>query len=167
MGAGATPGAGGKGGQRSLDFNLNLVPFIDLLSCTISFLLITAVWTSLARIDINQKTPGSGAEEPETPPEPKPQVMVAVDPDRCTLIDVAPSGERIETVVGKTASGDYNAEELTEKLKRVKQKYPEHNEIQILSTDGVRYENLVKTMDAALSAQFPDIAMRDGTVAAN
>ena len=30
---------------KPLDAAINLVPFIDLLSCCISFLLITAVWT--------------------------------------------------------------------------------------------------------------------------
>lgn len=33
----------GKGGRKSLDAAINLVPFIDLLSCCLAFLLITAV----------------------------------------------------------------------------------------------------------------------------
>ena len=41
---------GGKGGRKPLDAQLNLVPFIDLLSCCISFLLITAVWVTNSRI---------------------------------------------------------------------------------------------------------------------
>ena len=35
---------GGKGGRRSLDTEINMIPMIDLLMVTISFLLITAVW---------------------------------------------------------------------------------------------------------------------------
>src|SRR6202158_6485577 len=42
----------GKGGKKALAAELNLVPFIDLLSCCISFLLITAVWTQISGLQI-------------------------------------------------------------------------------------------------------------------
>src|SRR5260370_22951149 len=42
----------GKGGKKALDVEFNLVPFIDLLSCCISFLLITAVWTQIAGLQV-------------------------------------------------------------------------------------------------------------------
>lgn len=62
MGGGGPVGGGGK---RSLDFELNLVPFIDLLSCCISFLLITAAWNQLSRIPTNQKADPPGASRPD------------------------------------------------------------------------------------------------------
>src|SRR5256885_11148397 len=42
----------GRGGKKPQDAELNLVPFIDLLSCCISFLLITAVWTQIAGLQV-------------------------------------------------------------------------------------------------------------------
>src|SRR3954469_17681911 len=51
--AGASPQEHtGKGGKKPLDAELSLVPFIDLLSCCISFLLITAVWTQIAGLQV-------------------------------------------------------------------------------------------------------------------
>src|SRR5947209_3146251 len=50
--AGATPQPSAKGGKKALDAELNLVPFIDLLSCCISFLLITAVWTQISGLQV-------------------------------------------------------------------------------------------------------------------
>src|SRR5260221_10588076 len=51
--AGASPQEHtGKGGKKPLDAELNLVPFIDLLSCCIAFLLITAVWTQIAGLQV-------------------------------------------------------------------------------------------------------------------
>src|SRR5919205_204886 len=50
--AGAAPHQPTKGGKKALDAELNLVPFIDLLSCCISFLLITAVWTQIAGLQV-------------------------------------------------------------------------------------------------------------------
>src|SRR5512133_58559 len=48
---------GGRGDRnRPLSAELNLVPYIDLLTCMVAFLLITAVWTQLARLDVAPKT---------------------------------------------------------------------------------------------------------------
>ena len=49
---------GGGGGRRSLDSEINMIPFIDLLMVTISFLLITAVWSHMARINADAQVPG-------------------------------------------------------------------------------------------------------------
>jgi len=57
-----------KGGRkRSLDAELNLVPFIDLLSMCICFLLMTAVWVQTGGIDVKQSHGTSVA----TPKDPK------------------------------------------------------------------------------------------------
>jgi len=41
--AGVNVDTGGKGGRRSVDSEINMIPMIDLLVCAIAFLLITAV----------------------------------------------------------------------------------------------------------------------------
>lgn len=56
--------SGGKGGRRTLDTEINMIPMIDLLMVTVSFLLITAVWTQSSRIDANANVPGPATEEP-------------------------------------------------------------------------------------------------------
>src|SRR3984893_16050976 len=83
--AGASPQEHtGKGGKKALDAELNLVPFIDLLSCCISFLLITAVWTQLARMDVTQKGAGAaGASSDEQKQEV--QLTLYVDKDGYTF----------------------------------------------------------------------------------
>ena len=54
---------GGKGKRRSLDSEINMIPFIDLLMVTISFLLITAVWTHMSRLDATARVPGPPSDE--------------------------------------------------------------------------------------------------------
>jgi biopolymer transport protein ExbD len=49
---------GSAGTRRSLDSEINMIPMIDLLMVTISFLLITAVWTHMARISTDAQVPG-------------------------------------------------------------------------------------------------------------
>src|ERR1700712_4788523 len=58
MGGVDVGGGGGKGGRKSLDSEINMIPMIDLLMVTISFLLITAVWTHMARINADAQVPG-------------------------------------------------------------------------------------------------------------
>jgi len=55
---GVDVGGGGGGGRKKLDSEINMIPMIDLLMVTISFLLITAVWTHMARINADAQVPG-------------------------------------------------------------------------------------------------------------
>ena len=58
---------GGGGKRRSLDSDVNMIPFIDLLLVTIAFLLITAVWSQMARLNADAQVPGPP--RPDTPEE--------------------------------------------------------------------------------------------------
>src|ERR1700689_1605956 len=51
-------GTGGGGKRKGVDSEINMIPMIDLLMVTISFLLITAVWTHMARINADAQVPG-------------------------------------------------------------------------------------------------------------
>ncbi len=46
-------------GGRKMNFELNLVPFIDLLSVQITFLLATAVWVEIASLPVDQEAGGA------------------------------------------------------------------------------------------------------------
>lgn len=46
------------GERRSVDSELNMVPMIDLLMCCISFLMLTAVWTTWGRLSADAQVPG-------------------------------------------------------------------------------------------------------------
>lgn len=54
--------SGSKNGKREINAELNLTPFIDLLSTCICFLLLSAVWVEVGSIDIKQSH-GSSAPE--------------------------------------------------------------------------------------------------------
>ena len=47
-------GGGERNGRRSLNMEVNLVPFIDLLSACICFLLVCAVWIQMQSLPIKQ-----------------------------------------------------------------------------------------------------------------
>lgn len=41
-------------GKKELNFELDLLPFISMLSCCICFLMLTAVWTSIGSVNVDQ-----------------------------------------------------------------------------------------------------------------
>jgi biopolymer transport protein ExbD len=83
---GVDVGGGGKG-KRAMNSEINMVPFIDLLMVTISFLLITAVWTHMARINADAQVPGPPRETEPVQQEPEKQLHIEMrSPDKFVLI---------------------------------------------------------------------------------
>jgi biopolymer transport protein ExbD len=41
---------GADDGKKSVNVDVNIVPFIDLMSCLIAFLLVAAVWVNIAQL---------------------------------------------------------------------------------------------------------------------
>ena len=76
---GVDVGGGGGGKRKSLDSEINMIPMIDLLMVTISFLLITAVWTHMSRINADAQVPGPprpDVEQEKVEPEKQLHVMM-------------------------------------------------------------------------------------------
>ena len=94
--AGVDVGGGGGKGKRALDSEINMIPMIDLLMVTISFLLITAVWTNMARINADAQVPG--------PPRPDEEVEKQ-EPEKQLHVEMrgrtssSSSGSRRATVI--------------------------------------------------------------------
>lgn len=127
-------------GRRALDATLNLVPFIDLLSCCIAFLLITAVWTTLARVDVTQAGGASCVNE-DGPPAPSWTLYVARDgwtlraPDGAALMATRAT---LATLLRAHAVAD---------------------PLVVRAADGVAYATVVDALDRARSAGIRVISL--------
>lgn len=154
---GAAPTPTGSGGRKPLDAMLNLVPFIDLLSCCLAFLLMTAVWNTIARMNVAQKGMGQAGMEDKPPDTPTVNLTLFIDKDGFTF--AKSTGE--STPIPMKTAGEYDFGKLGEILKEAKTAYPEKNDITIKSDDSVLYDNVVQTMDLVLSSKFPEIALTD------
>ena len=49
----------GHEGRRALDHQIPLIPFIDCLLCLVAFLLVTAVWSQMSRLQAHAQVPGT------------------------------------------------------------------------------------------------------------
>jgi biopolymer transport protein ExbD len=155
MGGASLP-EGGKA-KRSLDATLNVVPAIDLLACCISFLLFTAVWTQVSRLQV---APIGTGEPAETQPQKTLTVTVTVGQRGYVLATSA--GVQLEIpVTGKGADGavQYDVKTLTERLKKLKSEFPDQSAVTVAADDAVLYADLVHTIDACIGAGLANVAV--------
>ena len=144
-----------SGKRTSTVVELNLVPFIDLMSVCIIFLLITAVWTQVSMIQLGSSIYSKKTEDKPIIPPPFAEVVLRVD--------VLPEGFRL--VIGKdrflipTLGENYDKESLLRKLKQVKERYPEKVDGVTSVRDDVKYKHLVEAMDSLIEAGFDQVSI--------
>jgi biopolymer transport protein ExbD len=149
-----------SGTGRRKNFEPNLVPFIDLMSVLITFLLITAVWTQVSMIQIGTSVYGKKDESQPSPPPLRPRVEVVLK------LEIEATGYKL--VVGKEIfkipliNGTFDDAKLVAQLERVKQLYPEKTDGALAMEETLPYERLIKGMDAFLAAGFTQISVLTG-----
>jgi biopolymer transport protein ExbD len=141
---------GNKGGKRSLTAELNLVPYIDLLTCMVAFLLITAVWTQLAQLKTSQH---DGKSDDADHPPPMAKIAVVVGQDGINLV----VNQEREILPDKNGQPDWSL--LSTLLKKAKGQFPDKDDVQIASEDSVLFERLTEVMDTTIAAGFPSVSL--------
>ncbi|MGC4086553.1 MAG: biopolymer transporter ExbD [Polyangiaceae bacterium] len=113
---------GGGHGKRSTNHEIPLIPFIDFLLCLVAFLLVTAVWSQMARLNADARVPGPPKDEPPEEQKKEKQLHVEMRGDPkfqliwkegntvVNTIDV----EKKQVPVGDR--GDYQYPELAKKI---------------------------------------------------
>ena len=153
--AGSPEGGDGAGHERrkAVDADLNLVPYIDLLTCMVAFLLITAVWSHLARLEVKQR----GQTEDESEIEPPTKLEIVVHRDGFTLI-----ADRDQKPLPKRPDGDaLDYERLGVELRAFKGLHPDKPDVEVASEDEIAFDTIIRTMDVALASGFPDVSLVD------
>ncbi len=145
-------GSGG-GKKRALDAALNLVPFIDLMAVTIVFLIMTAVWTQLGRLQVG--LPGHDMVERTTPQLP-PVALVIGARDFTLLVGRLPAATFARV---RDAQGRLAVDELARQLVSVKSQLPEQAAITLKVHDELVYDDLVRVIDACVGSEFPSVTV--------
>jgi len=143
----------GKGGKKPLDAELNLVPFIDLLSCCICFLLITAVWTQISGLQVAS----SGGPPDQQKQETTIDVKLLLT-EKGYSLTMAGAQIDIPKVNGRDGPS-FDRKTLDEKLKTLKASLPDQNAITVQPEDAVAYSDLVETVDTCLGQQLRNVTV--------
>lgn len=161
MGGGAMPetGGGGKKKKKALDAAINVVPAIDLLSCCITFLLYTAVWTQISRLQVQQL--GTGAPEPEQVEQQKSLIVTLAMSERGFNLSTSAGTSFEIPSLGRTAEGapQFDLKALGERLKQLKNDYPDQSAITVQAEDTVSYGDLVQAIDQCLAVGLVSVAV--------
>jgi biopolymer transport protein TolR len=133
----------GKGRGKGLNFELNLVPFIDLLSVNIVFLIPTAVWTQNFTMQVDQAIQDPNAPPPPPDPNPPPPPMtVHIRADGVWAGRKVEEGKNYPKIEDKY---DWNA--LATDLATDRSTYPAEEQVIIVTDDGVEYEHMIAALD--------------------
>lgn len=157
---GAAVGTGEKG---SVNVELNVVPFIDLMSCLTAFLLVTAVWVNIAQINIQPKGKTRDQQNVQQDNE-NPILSVLVQSDR---IWIGVSRVNDFQDIPKLATGEHNWEQYEATLKQHKASafFADRTDIEIAaeSTEAakVKYQDIIYAMDIAVRVKFIDVGLSD------
>ena len=159
-----------RGGRRNVDTaELNITAFMNLMVILVPFLLITAVFSRLAILELN--LPGSST-EPAKPQELVFQLEVIVREGRIEV------GDRNVGALGIYPNTDdgYDYEALSAKLSAIKKSYPDKTDASILLESNIAYDTLVQVMDRVRIEErvegqrilrddlFPDISIGDAPI---
>jgi biopolymer transport protein ExbD len=142
----------GGGGRRSVNAELNLVPYIDLLSTLICFLLITAVWGQIDAMSTNAQSPSDQAAN--TPPD-----LNRVDLSVNLLTDRLEAQAGVSKVTIMHLSGQPDYISLTRVLEEWKNRWPQRKDVTLHSDGQAPYKFLIGLMDTLTEAQFEDVGV--------
>ena len=108
--------------RRQTNRELPLVPFIDFLLCLVAFLLVTAVWTQMARINANAKVPGPPRDDEPDEIKPEKELHVEMRGDRKFQLVWKEGATVVNTIdvekkqVDVGSEGDFRYPALAEKV---------------------------------------------------
>lgn len=155
MAGGMDLGGGGKGGKKPLDTTINLVPFIDLMAVTIVFLIMTAVWTQLGRLQVSQSGQSAQEEQPQENKPPPPSLLITEKELKLSV-----GGLQYDPIpITRSDKGVIDLKKLVENLGKVKAEQPDQATITLQTEDNVLYDDLVRIIDTCIGAQFPSVSV--------
>lgn len=159
MAGGMDMGTSSKGGKKPLDAMINLVPFIDLMAVTIVFLIMTAVWTQLGRLQVSNS--GQSASESEPPPTTlQPITLLITEKD----LKITVGSSALDPLpITRDTKGNIEIEKLMIKLRELHNQQPDQAAITLSTEDNVKYQDLVRLIDTVVkdgaNPLFPSVSV--------
>ena len=131
---------------RHMNFELNLVPMIDILSVSISFLLITTVFLQLGTLNVKQGMGDAGAETAKNPPS----AFIKVENDghiTFTLKDLPQGSQAVREFSIQGIGGRVDSDRALQYIEFLKNKYPEVQTASLLPGAQAKYQDLIMLID--------------------
>lgn len=142
--------------KKELNFEINILPILDILSVLICFLLLTAVWIQLAAIDVKQAVGDNSSNGDKNPPS----VWATVATDgsvQISLRDVKSKLPREMRVPRSRAGIDWTR--VTAAFQNIKTEIPDLRTGIVRAQARTDYGDVVQMMDELRRVQITDIGL--------
>lgn len=143
-----------KGGKKGLNVDLNLVPFIDLMSVCVTFLLMTAVWNTTGRITVDQSVQKPQKQQEQKEPPKRLTILIDKNGYAVKFADLRP--EQLPMIRGK-----YDTEGLKKKLGDLK--VPKDQKVVVAPEDAIAYQDMIEAMDTCMGLGLANVVVADAT----
>ncbi len=142
--------------KKELNFELNILPILDILSVLICFLLLTAVWVQVGTIDTKQAIGDNTATAGKNPPS----IWVTVANDGVVTLSLRdlPKAQSLESQIPRTTTG-VNWESLNTKLQTLRNQWPDLKTGIVQPSSQTPYKDVIRLMDQLKQFKFEGVGL--------
>jgi biopolymer transport protein ExbD len=142
--------------KEDLNFEINILPILDILSVLICFLLLTAVWVQLGTIDTKQAIGDNAATAGKNPPS----LWVSVEKDGQVTLSLRdlPQNKTFESKVSPSSAG-VNWNDLNVKLQALRSQWPDLKTGIVRPSAQTPYKDVIRLMDQLKQYKFDGVGL--------
>ncbi len=141
--------------KKEIEFELNLIPFIDMLSACLSFLLLTAVWSYIGSIDTHQAIGAESTSGANNPPS----IIVQVENDKSFQLDLKDVKVKQRQFKIQSLNGEPNWTKIDAFFVSLRKSIPDLNTSVVIAKPGVSYGLTMKTVDSLRKAEIKNVGI--------
>lgn len=141
--------------KREVNFEPELVPFIDMLVVCCCFLLMSASLLQTAVIEISlPSAAGAGSASTTSSQAGELNLSLIITNEG---LRIGGSGAILPLMEKK--NGKYDWDRLAEELKKVKKEFPNQDSIIVISEPEIIYDDIIQAMDRCVAVGLADISL--------
>lgn len=142
--------------DKDLNFEINILPILDILSVLICFLLLTAVWVQIGTLDTRQAIGDNSTAGAENPPS----LWITVDTQGAVQLSMRdlPNKKTYEEQIRSSDRG-VNWEVLEAKIQALKQQWPDLKTGVVRPEAQASYGDVIRIMDQLKKFQFEGVGL--------
>lgn len=142
--------------DKELNFELNILPILDILSVLICFLLLTAVWIQIGTLDTRQAIGDNSTAGQKNPPS----LWITVNTQgsvQLSMRDLPNKKTYEENIQGNGRGVNWTA--LEQKLQNLRAKWPELKTGIVRPEAQASYGDVIRIMDKLKQFQFEGVGL--------
>lgn len=148
--------------NKQLNFEINILPILDILSVLICFLLLTAVWVQVGTLDTKQAIGDNNSSQDGKNP---PSVWIIIESNgqvNISLRDLPPSKAKksanLESQIPRNRKG-INWDTLNKKLENLKAQWPDLKTGIVRPSPQTPYKDVIRMMDQLKYYKFEGVGL--------